>query len=174
MVFIRLFVSAFLFIPLLFGDAMKEEDYTFYLTQIVCPIAKEAQEEFDLFYIGRGGELAEGVGAVEVKFIAYRRGSLEEARKIQVTLMERLIRALNTHEKIRPFLAEYPFPVHRVSIMLAYRKGDDSCYADGSVVLSFQAKNNLCYFSEDPKTERSEIIIREPYEKAKQKVILGK
>jgi hypothetical protein len=50
--------------------------------------------------------------------------------------------------------------------MIAFRKFDNSCYADGSVVLVFNAKNKLCYFSEDPKTERRIPIIEEPYEEA--------
>ncbi len=110
MAFIKLLVSTLLLTPLLFGGTMKEGDYSLYLEQIVYPFAKQAQKDFNLFYIGRGGQLAKEVGKVAVDFVAYRKGSLEEAREIEIVLTERLLQALNTHEKTVAFPSRTSFP----------------------------------------------------------------
>lgn len=171
MIFVRLLTSLLFLTPWLFGDTTQDEDYRLYVTQIAHPIAQEAQKEFNLAYIGRGGQLANGVGKIEVDFIAYRRGSLEETRKIQVVLMERLLQALNSHEKLRPFLIEYPFPASRVCVMLSYRQEDNAHYTDGSITLAFQSKNNICYYYYS-KADNEDVAFREPYEEAKH-IVLG-
>lgn len=171
MAFINVLVSVILLTPLLFGNIMQGEDYERYVDQLVYSVAQEAQREFNLSYVGKGGELAKGVKKIDVKFVAHRRGSLEEARKIEVILTERLLQNLNTHEKLRPFLTEYPFTAGRVTIALSYRQEDDSYYKDGSITFVFQTKNNIYYYCYSSETADDEVEMKEPYEEAKEKVL---
>lgn len=143
-----------------------------YAKEIISSFTQECEKNHQVVCIATGGELSHNVKKIKLSFIAYRKGSIEEARKIEVAIIEDLLKKVNAHEKIRPFLDEYPFQPHNLSISLAFRKRDDSCYTDGSVVLTLIGKGKLLYCREDPKTGKLEDIMEEPYEEAL-KIVFG-
>ena len=102
------------------------------------------------------------VREVEVCFAAYRKGTIEIAREIEVKANERFVEMINAHEKIRPFLREYPFPVSRANVSIVFRKPNNEEYTDGSVIHAFYAKGNLCFYARDS-TGKSFLIAEEPY-----------
>jgi hypothetical protein len=56
--------------------------------------------------------------------------------------MAKLVDKVNTHEKIRPFLREYPFTWRAADISIAFHKPhSDSYYLDGSVALVCPARD---------------------------------
>src|SRR5271154_3345028 len=91
--------------------AMSEEDapYFKYVDEIVKDYLYEMQKDFGLVCAGRGGCMATRVESIDIFFDVYRKGSLEEARELFVKAQTRLVEKVNAHEKIRPFLKEYPF-----------------------------------------------------------------
>ena len=157
---------------ILFGGQMgaleKDNDvlYIRYAKEIMNPFIQECEKEYELDCIGTGGRFAKNVGGINIDFIAYRKGTINEARNLEVNMIETLQARVNAHEKIRPFLAEYPFKSKDIKISVAFRKNDNSRYLDGSVALTFLAKGNLFYCAEDPKTGELVDILKEPYEEA--------
>ncbi len=140
--------------------------YLKYVSEITKSTGAEMQKEFDLVYIGGGGRMPNDVEEIELNFIAYRKGTIKEAREIEVKGTEKLVKKINEHEKLRPYLREYPVKADRAYISVAFRKKDNTRYSDGSVALAFQARNLLVYCHEDPKTENLEDLFEEPYEEA--------
>ena len=72
---------------------------------------------------------------------------LKQARELEIKLTERFAQIINAHEKIRPFLREYPFPAGRVSVMISFKfqKRRRKSFKDDEVFHVFQAKNQIFY-----------------------------
>lgn len=153
----------------------KDDDvpYIRYAKEIMTPFIQKCEREYNLDCIGTGGKFSKNVAGININFIAYRKGTLEEARTLEVNMIETLLTQVNDHEKIRPFLAECPFKSKDINISIAFRKNDNSCYSDGSVVYVSNIKSKLYYAAEDPKTEQRTTISEEPYEEA-MKLVYGK
>ncbi len=140
--------------------------YLKYVSEITKSTGAEMEKEFDLVYIGGGGRMPNDVEEIDLKFIAYRKGTIKEAREIEVTGTEKLVKKINEHENLRPYLREYPVKADRAYISVAFRKKDNTRYSDGSVALAFQARNSLFYRQENPNTENLEPLFQESYEEA--------
>jgi hypothetical protein len=160
------------FFSLLFiGSSMNAEeiipeDYEVYVDEIVRAYSQKIENELDLICIGDGGRMPKDVESISVKFVAYRRATIEEARALEVKATEALLSAINNHEKIRPFLREHPFKANRAEVSISFNKPDNSSYLDGSVVYVMQVKNKIHYFSDDGKSKRYNLLKAEPFEEA--------
>ena len=148
-------------------EITKEVPYVLYAKEIMNPFIAECEKKYQLECIGTGGRFAYNVAGINITFVAYRKGSIEESRKLEVSMTEKLLSEINSSEKIRPFLIEHPFKSTNIDISLSFQKADDSNYTDGSVVHAFHAKDKLFYSCEDPKTGKLVRILEEPYEEAK-------
>ena len=129
--------------------------YIEYLNEITVPFIKEIEREFNLSCIGDGGSMPYDVQEIEVMFVAYRRGTVEEARKINILATEKLLKRINDHKKLRPHLGEYPFPPERINISLSFCGNHGSQYTDGSVVHVFSAHGKLFYNAAENQTRMS-------------------
>jgi hypothetical protein len=88
-------------------------EYLQYEVEIRKFFAEEMKKEFGLVCIGEGGSMPYDVEEIDVNFICYKRGTIEEARKLEIHATERLVKRINEHEKISPFLRERPFKPNR-------------------------------------------------------------
>ena len=111
--------------------------------EITDAFTREIETEFDLVCIGGGGGMPDDVREIEVDFVAHRRATIEEARFLEISAMEKLLKKINEHEKIRPYLREFPFPPERVSIMISFQKDDASHQSDGTVALVLRGNTHL-------------------------------
>ena len=91
---------------------------------------------------------------------------MEEARKLQVYASEKLLRAINAHEKIRPFLREYPFTPVRAGVHISYNNEYIGPFADGTLCYVSTNKGNIYYSALDPITDKHIDVFSEPYEEA--------
>ncbi len=123
----------------------KVKDYLVYVDEITNDFIREMEEETGLRCSGSGGSMPHDVEEFEVMFNECRRMTIEEARWLEVKAIEKLVKKINEHEKIRPFLREYPFGQNRVGISLSFYTKRGEYYLDGSVVLVFNAKNTIFY-----------------------------
>lgn len=138
----------FLLLILLFGSQMfarESSPYISYADQIVKIFTKEMENEYGLICIGGGGSMNVDVAEMEVVFVAYRHLNIDEAREIEVKATERLLYLINSNEKIRPYLREYPFPVNRAMISISLRTAEDNRPTDGSVALVSTGRNKIFY-----------------------------
>lgn len=167
---VKVFIACCLFI---LGGVMNAnekdtaEDYEIYVNEIIKSFAKEMRQELGLVCIGDGGRMPYDVEEIAVKFIAYRRATVEEARALEVFATERLLLLINNHEKIRPYLREYPFGANRTEVGIAFCKPDSSENNDGSVSYVSHIRDNLHYYGRDPKTDNSYDLLKEPYSAAR-------
>lgn len=159
-----------LFSILLVGGKMfskeKNEDYEIFVNQIISSFANEMEKKYGLICNGHGGKMPHDVEEIEVGFILHKKASIEEARDLEVKATERFLEMINSHEKIRPFLREYPFKANRGEVSISFRTSDGIHYTDGSVAYVTQFKNKISYCA-DKETSPSLILLKEePYEEA--------
>ena len=172
-------IFIFFLISVFIGISMQAKEYespkyTEYTMEIVSAFAKQVKKEYGLDCGGYGGEMPYDVEKIIVKLCAFRRATIEEARILEVELTEKLTQAINAHEKIRPFLREYPFPTSRTQVGIAFYDRKGRRPIDGSVSYASQVKGRIYYGAEDPQNRSLLIDLSdEPYTEAR-KIVLGK
>jgi len=142
--------------------------YVQYVTEVTRAFSKQIKKEFDLECIGNGSSMPHDVEEISIKFVAYQRATVEQARELEVKITERLIRMINAHEKIKPFLRESPFPFYRTRVGISFYKKNNSPYVDGSVAYVSLVNSRIYYSAEDPSNPYVYKEIKdEPYEEAR-------
>ena len=149
---------------------VKGGEYLKYVHEIVGVCSKEMRDHFGLVCVGSGGSMPHDVEKMRIVFESIRKVSIEEARSLEIKVIERLREVINAHQYIRPFLREYPFPHERIEVQIAFINKRGESYIDGSVALTFQTQNRLFYFSRDRETDDLVDLYDEPYEEAYRKV----
>lgn len=139
----------------LIANETKSSDYEKYVDEIVKDFCGDMTNTYALHCYGSGGSMPKEVEKIEVLFISYKKSTVNDARKMEVDAVQRLLHRINTHEKIRPYLKEYPFNTERVNVSISFRTETDDRPLDGSVALVFLAKNRIFY-------RAAEMIMSEP------------
>ncbi|MBI3259664.1 MAG: hypothetical protein HYZ54_09350 [Ignavibacteriae bacterium] len=91
-------------------------NYERFANKITANVAKKLKEEHDLHLVGIGGRMMYSVEMMSMRFDYYHQITLEEARKLLVIAIKEYLSAINSDEKIRPYLKEYPFTAKNVEI----------------------------------------------------------
>ncbi len=142
--------------------------YTQYVAEITRSFSKQIEKEFGVECEGSGGEMPYDIEEISIKFAAYQRATVEQARELEVKITERFVQCINAHEKIRPFLREKPFPANRTSVAIAFYNRNNKRYTDGSVSYVSQINSRIYYRAEDPANPYVYKHIKdEPYEEAR-------
>ncbi len=151
----------------------KEEDdddspiYTQYVAEVTSAFIKEMYKEYGLECGASGGAMPYDVEEILVQLDAYRSATIEQARELEVKATERFAQIINAHEKIRPFLREYPFPASRACVTISFEKRGKHP-TDNDVEFVCHAKNKLHYLAHDPdRPYVGKHIKDEPYEEAR-------
>jgi len=146
---VKLILSTFVLLVLAVQLNAKESnpnEYLKYVNEITNSFVREMEKEWkDLYCIGSGGRMPHNVEEIEVLFVVNRKVDVEEARKIEVYGIQKLLNKINSHKKIRPFLKEYPFNTSRVDVSLSFQTKNSEYYYEGSVATVFLAKNKIFY-----------------------------
>lgn len=151
------------------------EQHNIYMDEIERSFAEQMEKELNLRWM-KAHELnrIEDSGNIEkmaIEFYAYRRATIEEARALELLIINKFLKAINSHEKIRPYLKERPFTVKHVGISIKFVKANGWEYGDGSVNSVYNnyealtSQNQLRYYSTDP-SGSSSIPFEETYEEA--------
>jgi hypothetical protein len=128
------------------ANETKSSEYLKFVNEITNSFAKEMEKECDgLICIGSGGSMPHDVEKIEVLFVAYRKVGIEDARKMEVYGIQKLLNKINAHEKIRPYLKEHPFKADRIGMSISFQTEDNHHIADGSVAYVSLIKNRVFY-----------------------------
>lgn len=143
----------------------EEVDYEIYVDEICNRLAREMEDEYGLVCIGTGGCMLHDVEEISIRFYRARTIlSIDEARELQLVAMKRMVELVNQHEKIRPFLREYPFPLTRADIELSFDRINDQNFKN--VDFLFFAKGSLFYCKYNSSTDKVEKIFIESLNEA--------
>ena len=138
-----------------------------YVNEIIKNFEREAGKEYAIVAIGSGGSMPFDVETIGVRFVADRRATIEDARRLIIALKEKLASAVNQNEKLRPYLREYPFSPLRSDISISFCQKDGKPYLDGGVSFVSVGKGDRIYYhTENSSTHKDEYLLQEPYEEA--------
>lgn len=161
--FVKILFAFLLLVGLgLYSSKQPEESgsikYTGYVNEIQNAVAQDMLKELNLVYSGNSGRMHKKVETLGMQFTAFRRATLEEARVLQLTVMNRLVAAINDHAEIQSFLDEPPFSYKRVVVTISFT-GPYGRYSEGNIAHMFNVsdlagaeenRNKIFYFSHDP------------------------
>jgi cytochrome c556 len=148
-------------------EKYKSPDYTQYVAEVICQFTKEMYKEYGFECGASGGEMPYDVETILVQLVAYQSATIEQARELEVKATERFKQIINAHEKIRPFLREYPFPANRAHVTLSFREKGKRFSTHSEVEFICHARNKLHYLGHDPEHPHvGKLIKEEPYEGA--------
>lgn len=152
----------------LYAEENKLPAYLEYVDEIVDTFSKEMEKEYEIRCCGSGGSMPYNVEKIEVLFSASRKATIEEARKIEINGLKKLLNHVNKHEKIRPYLKEYPFNLERVRVSISFYPSNNGRPLDGSVAHVFFSGKKIFY-------DKAEVQVDEPtpliYENEKKEVV---
>jgi hypothetical protein len=141
--------------------------YVKYVDELTQSFANEMKKEFGLVCIGNGGGMPDDVEEIQVIFTAYKKVSIGEARKLEVAATERFLKIINDHEKIRPYLREFPFTPKRVQVCISFNKKNDTYYPGKNNVAYMSLINGKIYYrGYDADNQKLVDLFEEPYESA--------
>lgn len=144
-------IAALLTKSSLFSEESKPPEYLKYVDEIVADFAKEMKKKHKLHCCGDGGSMPTDVAEIDVLFISYSHSTVDEARKLEINAVQELLKRINSHEKIRPYLREYPFNQDRVGVSISFRTETDDRPLDGSVAYVSMGKGKIFYYSAEMK-----------------------
>lgn len=166
---IFIFIGIILGFPMYAQESSKSINYVVFVNQVTNAFIEEVRKEFGLQCIAEGGSMPYDVFDISLCFMAYRKATIDEARELEVVLIEKFLKIINAHEKIRPYLREYPFPAKRVRLSISFHKKNNLPETENSIDYVHQCKNKLFYTFHDSKMDYSSIDLwEEPYEDAYQ------
>lgn len=139
------FITILLTGSAVYSKESKPPNYLKYVDEIVGDFVENMKTKYELRCYGSGGSMPTDVEEIEVMFISYNHMTVDQARQMEVHAIQDLLRRINSHEKIRPYLREYPFHHDRVGVSISFRTKTDDRPFDGSVALVFLAKNKIFY-----------------------------
>ncbi len=138
-----------------------------YVREVTNSFLKIAKKEFGITCCGLGSSIPSDVEFITVFLSIKKKGTVEEGRELFVKLKERFVEVVNQHEKLRPYLREYPFTPWRAKILLKFCDESGSIYEDGGVArIMFTNKKYICYRTIKSKGAQPEDLLVEPYEEA--------
>ena len=138
-----------------------------YVDQVIREFKRVVKKEFGLFACASGARMPFDVEKIEVDFAVNKRGTVEEARELMVKLKERFLTIINSHEKLRPYLREYPCTINRADINLNFYDEKGQKYTDKSVgFVLVGSDDNIHYYYQNPKKYKWEDLYKEPYDTA--------
>ncbi len=173
----RLLKAIVLILPFGISLNAKEDDhpaYTRYAREIRQIFIKQVEKEFGFHCETVGGSMPYDVEEISVKFSVDSAATVEQARELEVVLTEKFVKIINAHEKIRPFLREYPFPSSRAIVLLRFYNPPKKQSEIELVDFVYQAKSSIYYRAkniDNPYVYHS--VYEEPYEEAL-KIVQGK
>jgi hypothetical protein len=142
--------------------------YEKYMNEIIKEFEKAACKEFGIEAIGSGGAAPGDVLSFDVSFWMRKKGTVEEARELIVKLKEKFRVIINNHEKIRPYLREYPISIKNARARISFPRQDkNGVFYNKSVVFASVGRGQKIYYSyEDPNENLLQDLFEESYEDA--------
>jgi hypothetical protein len=142
-------------------------EYIRHVDEIIHSFSKQIKKEYGFNCEASGGSMPYDVQEISIKFSTDRLVTVEEARELEIKITEKFIECINAHEKIRPFLREYPFPSSRASVMIRFYKPKKFSLSTNNVELVFQAKSTIFYNTKNlANPHLYDTLKEEPYEEA--------
>ena len=134
--------------------------------KITARTAKKLKQEKGLILVGSGGRMMGDIKMMMMSFDYHKVVDMDEARKLLIYCVEEYLNAINSDEKVRPYLHNYPFTDKNIEIEIVFRNPDGSKVAPNEITIATADEGRLAYSIDDPEKHTLKRIHRETYEEA--------
>jgi hypothetical protein len=135
-----------------------------YMDHIQQQIIVEVCDKYDCACCGLGGAAFYDIEKFKLTFQFNNNYSENEIREILVNISNIFVEKINQHQKIRPFLREYPFSLLRCEYILIFPNKDNA------ICMSLNANNKFYMYKYIKEKNDSIRYLEETYEAAVQKL----
>ena len=88
--------------------------------KIIKTFAKVARDEYRLRLWGQGGGCQDGVNTLFFHFVSDELVDVNQARRLYLRTLDRLLGLINSDESLRPFLKHYPFTNRDIDLSISF------------------------------------------------------
>ncbi len=139
--------------------------------RIMMKVARQITTEKELYLVGTGGQMMNEIQMLALSFQGFRDVSLDEARELIVYAVETFVNEVNRNEKVRPYLANYPFIAKNVEISLLFFKPDYSEVDVPNISFIVTRRGCIKYYYGMPEFNIKNPCLIESYEEALKGVV---
>lgn len=139
------------------------------VNEIRKKVAVELMQKTGLQPFGTGGQMMDQVKMLALAFQYNKPLEIEEGRTLLVNAVETFVSRINSDERIRPYLNNYPFEPKNVEIMIVIRNPDFSSVEPEKICLLVARRGDCQYETNDSKTDLLKTIYKETFFEAQQK-----
>ena len=136
--------------------------------ELMKNVAQELNTKLNLYPCGTGGRMMHEIKMLALAFDYYQPITIEEGRNLLITSIDIFVKAVNDDERIRPYLANYPFEPKNVQIRIFLRNPNGSNPGPGEFAVISSIDGILEYDVNDPKNPLFTTIHKESYQEALQ------
>jgi len=155
-------------------ESYKPPNYIKYLKEVERETIQELKKK-GLYISGIGSASMDCISLVDLSFNYNKLSDIAKARELLVLAAEILLTKINSHEKIRPDLCNYPFNISNIELSLDFKKNDKIIKNKRSKIVNFVTlgKGIIKYKYCEPSNYIFETLLEESFEEAKEKVENG-
>jgi hypothetical protein len=141
-----------------------------FANQVQKKAAMNIKKETGLIPFGSGGQMMDQIKMLHLAFICHQPINIEKGRELALKASEELLLQINSEEKIRPFLNNFPFEPQNIIIELYIQKADGHSFGGEILSVVFVNEGIIKYKIDDPNSNQLLTIFEEKYEEALQKL----
>lgn len=134
--------------------------------QITAKTAKKLRKEKNLYLIGTGGRMMDDIKMMAMAFNYYHAVDLENARELLLYAAKEYLSAINSNDKLRPYLHDYPFTDKNIEISIYFFNQDGTHVSLQNINVASADEGVLSYYVDYPDKYTLKLIHRESYEDA--------
>ncbi len=133
-------------------------------------VFKQLILEKNLYPCECGGRMMDQIKLLHWGFDYYHEIDIAEARELLITATNRLLQAINEDQRIRPYLATYPFKPENVEIRIFLHNSDGSILGPEKLHVIANIEGVLDYMIQASETRRLKKILIETFQEAEAKL----
>ncbi|PCI76478.1 hypothetical protein COB21_04300 [Candidatus Aerophobetes bacterium] len=140
--------------------------------KITDDTAKKLAKEKNLVLIGTGGGMMHDIQMMAMSFNFYHEVNLQEARELVVYAIREYLSDINSNEKVRPYLHNYPFTAKNVEVRIFLYEPDRNTLPPGKIHCISATHGSISYYVRGSEKYSRKNICEETYEQALKMVSL--
>jgi hypothetical protein len=151
---------------LMIFSSCDEPEYIHLSDKIVNAYIKDVKYRYGFHLDGSGGSMMNDITVIRLMFSSINTVKLDQARIIFVDSVENLLNRVNSDEKIRPYLHNFPFTIDNIQLDIGFLKPGGK-FVDGEFIATISLiKGKIFYGHYNMSKDRLENLYSEPYEEA--------
>ena len=165
--------TIFIIFPVLFlfsGCCFFKKDYPEIAHEITLRTAKQLEKEKGMELVGTGGGMIKQVNRLSMFLNYYSPQEIPEARKLALFVTDKFLYNINSDEKVRPYLNNYPFKIEDLKIFLSFLPSKYREVEPGKLDHIVINNGRLTFNTRSKETGRLTTLFEETIEEAREKV----